>query len=111
MAIYTDADDLDFARLEREAFIRGDSTVAQLAAVALDRTEDVAEMQERIDDLEKRLEDEKQESDDSARIREEETTAAIETLTDLLKSCKRLSNRTEIEEAVQAIYNAATGAA
>lgn len=103
-------DDFDLPTMERNAWQRGDVQLARLIA-SLEDDKEIAQ-----DDVQ-RAETERDEAlkaaertlqDASERQRGVEN--AIEALDDLLKSCKRLSNRAAIEEAVQAIYNAATGA-
>ena len=105
---YTDAEDLDFALIERNAYQRGDMVVAQLAAVADDAK---AEIEQANTEHEKELE---RESERAEKAEEgladlqsavQERLQAVDTI---LAECKRISKRAELEAALQAVYDATT---
>lgn len=105
---YTNAEDLDFGRIEREAYIRGDSMMAQLAAVADDRSMEVAGLEENVSDLEDRVKELTQQQDEALAELRAAVRERLEAVDAVLAECKRISKRAELEAALQAVYNATT---
>lgn len=106
MSIYTDADDLDFDSIEREAYIRGDMTTAQLAAAASDRREEVSEMEEKISELEEQVSHLKDAPEDARLELRDAITPSLDDLFDLITNGKRISDREEMLRLVAVITKA-----
>lgn len=81
----TDADSLDLATIEREAYIKGDTTVAQLCAVAEDRTAELETLQDEFERL-----------SDSRDMMVQDAKSAIDRLHNLITEGKRVSGREDM---------------
>lgn len=101
--------DRDLGAIERAAWQRGDSLVAELAALAEDVERD---LQEQLDEKDKELEAEAKRANDAEgalRDRTQGIDRAFSALDAVLASCKRIAGRKELEAAIQDAYNAAIG--
>ncbi len=98
--MYTDIEAMDLGALEREAFQRGDTLLAGLAAFALDASTDaegeLAEVQRERDEAA----DLQREADEALSALRFEVRDAVDALERAIEGAKRLGNREAIEAAL-----------
>ena len=98
--MYTNVEDMDLGAMEREAFTRGDTLLAGLAAFALDASTDangeLADMEKERDEAIERADDvEKTQRDMCADFAD-----AVNELNAAIDGAKRIGNREAIEAAL-----------
>ena len=98
-------DDFDLPTMERRAFISGQREIADLIGAFDDAVSDHASI---LEENERELEEAKteaREAEEALRELTRNVREKLETVDRIIAECKRISNRADLESALQDVYN------